>query len=55
MCSSLSQFSDPVCVALEFSSRMLGVIHAMSKSNVCLFLFVPDIHILILPYYTVAT
>ena len=36
MCSLLSQCSDPVGVALSFSSRMLGVIHAMSKSNVWL-------------------
>jgi hypothetical protein len=34
MCPLLSQCSDPVCVALGFSSRMLGVIHAMSKSNI---------------------
>lgn len=37
---------------LEYSSRVLGVISATSRSNVCLFLFVPDLYFLILHYYT---
>ena len=39
LCSSLSLFSDPVCVTvllLSYSSRVLGVISAMSTSNVWL-------------------
>ena len=45
MCLSLSLFSDPVCMVVlmnEYSSTLLGVISATSRSNVCLFLFVPD-------------
>jgi hypothetical protein len=51
----LSLFSHPVSMAVlvqEFSSRTLGIISAKSTSNVSLLLFVPDLHLLILRYYT---
>jgi hypothetical protein len=58
MCSPLSLFSDPVCMFVlvpEFSSRVLWVISAMSRSNTCLFLLVPGLYFLILCYCMVAT
>ena len=58
MCLSLCLFSDLLCMAvlvLEFSSRVLRVISATSRLDVCLFLFVLDLYFLILHYYTVPT
>ena len=58
MCLPLSLFSDPVCMFIivpGFSSRVFGVISAMSRSNIHLFLFVPNLYFLILCYCMVAT
>jgi len=55
MCLSLSLFSNPVCMVVlmkEYSSTVFVVISGTSRSNVCLFLFVPDLYFLILHYYT---
>jgi hypothetical protein len=38
-----------------FSSKMLGVLSSTPRSNICLFLFVPNPYFLILPYYNVVT
>ena len=58
MCLPFSLFSDPVrMVELVpgLLSRVPGVISAISRSNICLFLFVPDLYFLILYYCMVAT
>ena len=51
MCLLLSLFSDPACMFVlvsGFSSRVLRVISTMSRSRICLFLFVPDLYFFIL-------